>query len=558
MSTIQTLTEKIQQLNLQLYSAAFIALISATLLLPQASLDLIKDWSRLSEGYGHGVIIFILFLYLLHTALNAISNNTAHTQQTYSTDINTKKYHIILIAVLLLNVIIASLLSLSPILLLQQLLIPILFILLFSTMVGIKTGMVAIPSACILYFAIPIWNYLTYSLVSLSSYAVTLMLSPFNFPFYIDGNSIKLPQGEIIIAASCSGLRYFVIGMALSFMMIFTSRISYKKAVLFFGCSIALALLANWVRIFLLILIGYFSQMQSTLISEHDNFGWIVFMVFMLPLYFIYNKMPIKKAVSEHKNSTEKSIPVINYKNTAAIITLIFSIHFSIVHNLSLSNTQPIQLAPITAPASWHSNTFSPNITLPLPVMKNAQQTQQITLISSNYQSIYLQRQLFIPKSKNEDIFPYFPKLISLQWIVESETHVIGADNTHYKKSLIRKKGGQEKWLIYSSFNVGGISSSKKINAKLLQLRAIISGNAYSVISLMAIPCMTNCTDKKSQQHKLNNVAESLLSNTNIILPIIPAIIPPNQNTNEDFYTDQKPDQTQNKPTSSASVSDNS
>jgi hypothetical protein len=66
-----------------------------------------------------------------------------------------------------------------------------------------------------------------------------------------------------------------------------------------------LGLVTNWVRIFILVLVGYYSQMQNNLVSDHELFGWLLFAVVVFPaLYFA----PIRPAQAAIK--TPASLPV--------------------------------------------------------------------------------------------------------------------------------------------------------------------------------------------------------------------------------------------------------
>jgi exosortase/archaeosortase family protein len=52
------------------------------------------------------------------------------------------------------------------------------------------------------------------------------------------------------------------------------------------ACAAALALIANWVRVVGLVLIGNATRMRSPLMKEHELFGWVIFTAAMV-LFFI-------------------------------------------------------------------------------------------------------------------------------------------------------------------------------------------------------------------------------------------------------------------------------
>src|SRR5690606_37229365 len=62
-----------------------------------------------------------------------------------------------------------------------------------------------------------------------------------------------------------------------------------------------LGLIANWIRIFLLILIGYQTKMETPLMADHETFGWVIFGLLILPaIYFA----PMVKTTSATRAQT--------------------------------------------------------------------------------------------------------------------------------------------------------------------------------------------------------------------------------------------------------------
>ena len=49
-------------------------------------------------------------------------------------------------------------------------------------------------------------------------------------PAVIDGNSIFVPDGEIVIADGCSGLRYFTISLAIAYLISLSEWLFIKKS----------------------------------------------------------------------------------------------------------------------------------------------------------------------------------------------------------------------------------------------------------------------------------------------------------------------------------------
>lgn len=128
-----------------------------------------------------------------------------------------------------------------------------------------------------LYFAMPIWAPLNGLLQELSAKMNGLLVWMAGLPAYMQGNLIQLPWGTIEIAGGCSGLNTFVVGLALGALYGKISEASTGRRLLLLGVMGVLALIDNWVRIFVITAVAYATRMQSSLVRHHIWFGWVLF-----------------------------------------------------------------------------------------------------------------------------------------------------------------------------------------------------------------------------------------------------------------------------------------
>ena len=147
------------------------------------------------------------------------------------------------------------------------------------------------------YLALPHLQYLTVEVVT-----YFVRLTPMTA--YIEGAYIHVPEGVIWVKEGCSGHKYFVAAGALALIVIAYDRRSLTRSLHVLATAILLSLIANWVRVFILVLVGYYSGLDHPLMADHDNLGWVVFGVMMLPFFYIASKqkstLPPADVVSEH------------------------------------------------------------------------------------------------------------------------------------------------------------------------------------------------------------------------------------------------------------------
>ena len=129
-----------------------------------------------------------------------------------------------------------------------------------------------------LYFAMPVWSDLVDPLQRLSVEANGLLIWLTGLPAYMDGDLIRLPAGSLKIAEGCSGMHFFIVGLALAALYGEVMRDSLRLRLIWLGLMGVLALVANWLRIFVIAAAAYATQMQTFLVTvDHYWFGWFVF-----------------------------------------------------------------------------------------------------------------------------------------------------------------------------------------------------------------------------------------------------------------------------------------
>ncbi|WP_166259684.1 exosortase [Marinobacter salicampi] len=139
----------------------------------------------------------------------------------------------------------------------------------------------------LLIFAMPFWDYLSWPLQVVTVSINQLMLTPLNIEFVVEGVFVYFPGiGAFEIAHGCSGLRYLLVGVTLSTLYGELNYRFWRSRFVLIAMGILLSLIANWIRVFVIIYQGYETEMTSSLIADHDMFGWWVFAATLVPLFF--------------------------------------------------------------------------------------------------------------------------------------------------------------------------------------------------------------------------------------------------------------------------------
>jgi exosortase D (VPLPA-CTERM-specific) len=139
------------------------------------------------------------------------------------------------------------------------------------------------PPLAVLIFMIPLPNILLNTLSSelqlISSFIGVWLMRMAGIAVFLQGNVIDLGNYKLEVAEACSGLRYLLPLMTLSFLMACFYRAAVWKRVVLFLSSIPITVLMNSLRI---ALIGIMVDHWGTSVAEgllHQVQGWMMFML---------------------------------------------------------------------------------------------------------------------------------------------------------------------------------------------------------------------------------------------------------------------------------------
>jgi EpsI family protein len=134
-----------------------------------------------------------------------------------------------------------------------------------------------------LYFAVPVWDYLLPALQKMTVAASEFGLGLLGVSAKVLGDRVTIPEGTFEILEGCSGKRYFIVTLAFASLVGVVNRLSPRRHLLLFAGSAAAALVANWIRVIVVIYAGHVTRMQHYWVSvEHLTLGDVIFAVLLV------------------------------------------------------------------------------------------------------------------------------------------------------------------------------------------------------------------------------------------------------------------------------------
>jgi EpsI family protein len=106
-------------------------------------------------------------------------------------------------------------------------------------------------------------------------------------PVHREGNYLSIPSGRWSIVEACSGLRYLIASFMVGCLYAYLSYRSFVRRATFIAASIVVPIIANWLRAYMIVMLGHLSSNRLAVGADHLIYGWVFFGVVMALLLWI-------------------------------------------------------------------------------------------------------------------------------------------------------------------------------------------------------------------------------------------------------------------------------
>ncbi len=157
-----------------------------------------------------------------------------------------------------------------------------------------------------LLFAVPFGDFLTDPMMEQTADFTVLALQWTGIPVYREARHIQIPTGNWAVVEACSGTRYLIASVMLGALFAYLFYKTARKRVLFVLASILVPIIGNWVRAYLIVLIGHLTQNKYGVGADHVLFGWVFFGVLIYAMFAVGARW--REDVETEPIATTKSI----------------------------------------------------------------------------------------------------------------------------------------------------------------------------------------------------------------------------------------------------------
>ncbi len=144
----------------------------------------------------------------------------------------------------------------------------------------------AFPLAFLL-FAVPAGEFLVPAMMNVTADVTIAALRASSVPVYREGNFFLIPTGAWSVVEACSGVRYLIASFVVGCLYAYLVYRKPVKRLAFVAVSLAVPVVANWLRAYLIVMIGHLSGNKLAAGVDHLIYGWLFFGVVITLTFWI-------------------------------------------------------------------------------------------------------------------------------------------------------------------------------------------------------------------------------------------------------------------------------
>lgn len=167
-----------------------------------------------------------------------------------------------------------------------------------------------------LYFSVPIGEFLVPAMMESTADMTVRALRWTGIPVYREGLQFIIPSGSWSVVQACSGVRYLIASFMVGTLFAYLSYRSTRRRLLFVALSILVPIVANWLRAYMIVMLGHLSGNELAVGADHLIYGWVFFGIVIMLMFVIGARWTehdkpgfIGKGAGLQRDAGSKSVP---------------------------------------------------------------------------------------------------------------------------------------------------------------------------------------------------------------------------------------------------------
>jgi exosortase len=348
--------------------------------------------------------------------------------------------------------------------------------------------------------AIPLWSFA----IPVLQLATTLMSGSIaravGVPAVIQGDTISLAYGTLIVSGGCSGINFLMAGLTLGALYAHVSAYRWQTQLKVVAVAALAAIVGNWLRVAFLVILGQVSRMQSPWIEDHLWQGWLIFTVLLLPTARLADIIVRRDAHHHAVTRTEKDESRVNERRrplvpslmgvAAAVAGPIVLLLFSAIP--ANERTERTPRAPGISPQWTNLATQVDGGRIWRPAFSGFDRASEWT-VSLADGVVHAGRYVFTDQRQGRELIQSGNMIVADSLLVgERLIRPLANRATLVTEAIVMQD--REPRLVWYWYRVAGIETPSRARAKLLEVPAFLLRSKESELLALSAPCeLTTC-----------------------------------------------------------------
>jgi exosortase A len=154
-------------------------------------------------------------------------------------------------------------------------------------LLGLRVAHIILFPLLFLFFAVPMGEFMLEPMMQWTADFTITALRFTGIPVYREGLQFVIPSGRWSVVEACSGVRYLIASFMVGTLFAYLNYNSWKRRAGFMLISIVVPIVANWVRAYMIVMIGHLSGNTLAVGVDHLIYGWVFFGVVIMIMFMI-------------------------------------------------------------------------------------------------------------------------------------------------------------------------------------------------------------------------------------------------------------------------------
>jgi EpsI family protein len=306
-------------------------------------------------------------------------------------------------------------------------------------------------------------------------------------PAFLQGQVIVLPAGSLEVEQSCSGLGYLLAALTLGVFYGWMNHRGWLRRLLVILIAGVTAIIANILRVFIVVYVGYKTDMQHSMINDHYYLGWYLFGGFALVLMMIDGL--VSRRSGRDLKTTDSVAQTGLSRNPGNVVTIALTVIAMVLltagplivkqidRAAQAASVPALQLpvgtsgwsGPVNSSESWQ------------PVFQGAIEHKRDYQKDGNRVTLYLG---FYPQQEQGRELIYYSNQIAdaNTWRIQNaREHPVAQGAWEVQENVLISAGNQRR-LVWYWYRVAGRTTTSRNISKVLQVLGQLTGNTRASV----------------------------------------------------------------------------